>query len=194
LSYAALSATLSRIEVAIMAAKKSKTKKKSTKSAARAGTPTKPKAAPKRAATKKTAPKKAAPKKAAPKKNAAKKSVLPKAAPKKNAAKKSVLPKAAPKKAEVKPVAKAAPPKVQGAASSPRAASTAGKAFADKVRACESGTPVWFTVACGIEHAEIRSRGDDGMVVILTDAGATEVVPLAKLFETAEEARAARSW
>jgi hypothetical protein len=48
-------------------------------------------------------------------------------------------------------------------------------------------------VAGGIEHKAIQRRGADGTVVILTDAGATVVVSPANLFETADEARAARS-
>jgi hypothetical protein len=54
------------------------------------------------------------------------------------------------------------------------------------------GTGVWFTVAGGIEHGVIQRKGG-GAVVILTDAGATEVVPSGNLFETTDEARAARS-
>lgn len=66
------------------------------------------------------------------------------------------------------------------------------KAFANKVRDCDAGTGIWFMVAGGIEHAAIQRRGGDGAVVILTDAGVTEVVSLGNLFETADEARAAR--
>jgi hypothetical protein len=66
------------------------------------------------------------------------------------------------------------------------------KAFAEKVQDCDAGTATWFIVAGGIEHAVIQKRGSDGAVVILTDAGVTEVVSLGNLFETANEARAAR--
>jgi hypothetical protein len=66
------------------------------------------------------------------------------------------------------------------------------KAFANKVRDCDAGTGIWFIVAGGIEHAVLQERGSDGAVVIRTDAGVTEVVPLGNLFETADEARAAR--
>lgn len=66
------------------------------------------------------------------------------------------------------------------------------KAFANKVRDCEAGTAIWFMVAGGIEHAAIQGRGSDGAVVIRTDAGVTEIVSSDNLFETADEARAAR--
>jgi hypothetical protein len=66
------------------------------------------------------------------------------------------------------------------------------KAFADKVRDCDAGTAIWFMVAGGIEHAAIQGRGHDGAVQIVTDAGVTEVVSARNLFETADEARAAR--
>jgi hypothetical protein len=66
-------------------------------------------------------------------------------------------------------------------------------AFADNMRDCVSGTPVWYTVAGGIEHAALLRRGTEGTLVILTDAGATVVVSPANLFETADEARAARN-
>jgi hypothetical protein len=66
------------------------------------------------------------------------------------------------------------------------------KAFAEKVQDCDPGTGIWFMVAGGIEHAVIQRRGSDGAVVIRTDAGVTEVVSFGNLFETANEARAAR--
>jgi hypothetical protein len=47
-------------------------------------------------------------------------------------------------------------------------------------------------VAGSVEHAAIQKRGSDGAVVIRTDAGVTEVVAVGNLFETADEARAAR--
>jgi len=43
-----------------------------------------------------------------------------------------------------------------------------------------------------VEHATIQKSGGDGAMVIRTDAGATEVVTAGNLFETADEARAAR--
>lgn len=67
------------------------------------------------------------------------------------------------------------------------------KTFAEKVRERDAGTDVWFMVAGGIEHAAIQRPGSDGAVVIRTDAGVTEVVPSGNLFETADEARAART-
>jgi len=157
---------------AIMAAKKSKANRSK-------------KAAPRRAPSKKVPPRRAA-KKVAPK--APKKSRRAVTKPAKKAAAKSNTP-AKRKLGSTKPVPKkrvapkATPPKRQ-----PPAA-----ALADNVRDCVSGTPVWFTVAGGIEHAAIQRRGTDGTVVIVTDAGATEVVASSNLFETAEEARAARS-
>jgi hypothetical protein len=66
------------------------------------------------------------------------------------------------------------------------------KAFAEKVRDCDAATGIWFITAGSVEHAAIQRRGGDGAVVIRTDAGMTEVVPLSNLFETADEARAAR--
>jgi hypothetical protein len=66
------------------------------------------------------------------------------------------------------------------------------KAFAKKVQDCDAGTGIWFIVAGSVEHAVIQRRGSDGAVVIRTDAGVIEVVPLGNLFETADEARAAR--
>jgi hypothetical protein len=75
--------------------------------------------------------------------------------------------------------------KKQGAVPLPRT-------FAEKVRDGDAGTGVWFITAGNIEHAAIQKRGLDATVVILTDAGVTEVVPASNLFEAAEEARAAR--
>lgn len=56
----------------------------------------------------------------------------------------------------------------------------------------DGGTGIWFIVAGSVEHAVIQRRGSNGAVVIRTDAGVTEVVPVGNLFETADEARAAR--
>jgi hypothetical protein len=66
------------------------------------------------------------------------------------------------------------------------------KTFTENVQDCEAGTAVWFITAGSVEHATIQKRSGDGAVVILTDAGVTEVVPASNLFETAEQARAAR--
>jgi hypothetical protein len=66
------------------------------------------------------------------------------------------------------------------------------KAFGEKVRDCDAGTGIWFITAGSVEHAAIQKRGIDGAVVIRTDAGVTDVVPVGNLFETADEARAAR--
>jgi hypothetical protein len=74
----------------------------------------------------------------------------------------------------------------------PRARPQRFKPFADKVQDCDAGTGIWFIVAGGIEHAVIQRRGRDNEVVTLTDAGVTEVVSSSNLFETADEARAAR--
>jgi hypothetical protein len=94
--------------------------------------------------------------------------------------------RAAPKKSPTKatkPARKPPPPAVRR---------PSPKAFAEKVRDCDAGTAIWFMVAGGIEHASIERRGNDGAIVIRTDAGVTEVVPSGNLFETADEARAAR--
>jgi outer membrane biosynthesis protein TonB len=178
LSESLRSAKLNRNEVATMGAKKSKTKKKPAKAAPRAATTKKPKKAVK-----------ASPKKKTP---AAKKKALPKARP-------------APKKAAPKPSRKASAPtpakpkapaaKPATAAPKPRAAGTrpTSKSLADRVRDCDAGTPVWFTVAGGIEHATVVRLGEDGAAVIRTDAGTIAVVSPSNLFETADAARAARS-
>ena len=114
---------------------------------------------------------KSAPKKAASKKVRTKATKPPR---KTSSAKKKVMARKPPR-----PTSPAIPPK------SP-------KAFAEKVRDCDAGTETWFIVAGSVEHASIRGRGSDGTMVIRTDAGVTEVVPVGNLFETAEEARAAR--
>jgi hypothetical protein len=62
----------------------------------------------------------------------------------------------------------------------------------EKVRDYDAGTGIWFITAGSVEHAAIRRRGGDGAVVIRTDAGVTEVVPVSNVFETADEARVAR--
>ena len=113
--------------------------------------------------------------------------------------------KKAKKKAPTKPAKKKAAPPPKSTQTAKRraapkktmavkkqAAAPPPKSFADKVRDCDAGTRVWFMVAGGIEHAAIQRRGGDGAVVILTDAGVPEVVPSGNLFETADEARAAR--
>jgi hypothetical protein len=74
----------------------------------------------------------------------------------------------------------------------PAAPAPPSRTFAEKVRDCDAGTGVWFISAGSVEHASIQKRGSDGAVVIVTDAGVTEVVPVGDLFETADEARAAR--
>jgi hypothetical protein len=148
-----------RAEVAIMAAKKSKTKKPG-KSA--------PKGAKKAGKAAKAAPKRSA---AKPKK-LAKKPPPPKRAPAKKVAPKKTTPAKGPATAAVR--------------------APSQKAFGDSVRDCLVGTPVWYTVAGGIEHAAIHRRGSDGAIVIVTDAGSTAVVAASNLFETAGEARAAR--
>jgi len=66
------------------------------------------------------------------------------------------------------------------------------RSFADRIRDCDAGTAVWFITAGSVEHAAIQGRGTDGAVVICTDAGVKEVVSAGNLFETADEARAAR--
>jgi hypothetical protein len=66
------------------------------------------------------------------------------------------------------------------------------KAFSEKVRDCDAGTGIWFVVAGSVEHAVIESRRTDGAVAIRTDAGVPEIVSKGNLFETADEARAAR--
>jgi len=81
---------------------------------------------------------------------------------------------------------KAHAPKTQGANA------RASKTFAQMVGDRDAGTPVWFITAGGVEHASIQSSGGAGAVVIRTDAGVTEVVPVSNIFETADEARAAR--
>ena len=100
-------------------------------------------------------------------------------------AKKKAAPKRTPKKGAKRPAAPKVATKRPAAVSPP-------KTFANRVRDCDTGTAVWFIVAGGIEHAAIQRRGSEGAVVILTDAGVPEVVPSSNLFETAEEARAAR--
>jgi hypothetical protein len=74
----------------------------------------------------------------------------------------------------------------------PTAPAPPPKTFVEKVRDCDAGTGVWFITAGSVEHAAIQKRGSDDAVAILTDAGVMEVVPASNIFETAEEARAAR--
>jgi hypothetical protein len=138
-------------------------------------------------AAKKVTKKSAAKKKAAPKNKT--KMVAKKRAPAKPAKKKS-----APKNKAKTAAKKKAPPKPAKKKPAPKHAPVPPlKTFAEKVRERDAGTEVWFTVAGGIEHAAIQRRGSDGAVVIRTDAGITEVVPSGNLFETADQARAART-
>jgi hypothetical protein len=111
-----------------------------------------------------------------------------KSAPKSTAIKKS------PKKPTKRPLSpKHLPAKKKAAPATSRATPRSPKTFADHARDCDAGTSIWFTVAGGIEHAVIQKQGGDGAVVIVTDAGVTEIVSLGNLFETADEARAART-
>ncbi len=110
-----------------------------------------------------------------------------KGAPTKAAAKRTSAPKKKPKKAAKKRAA----PMLKKAAKM-RAAVPLPKTFAEKVRGCDAGTGVWFITAGSVEHAAIQERGSDGAVMIVTDAGVPEIVPVGNLFETADEARAAR--
>jgi hypothetical protein len=146
-----------------MAARKTKTKAKSKKAGSRAASEKPKKKAPPKPATRKLAPKKKA-KKTTPSHTTPKK--LKRGAPTRPAKKKT----AARKPAAVERVT----------------------TFQEKVENCDAGTGVWFTVAGGVEHAVLQRRGSEGAVEILTDAGVTEVVPSSNLFETADEARAAR--
>jgi hypothetical protein len=130
------------------------------------------------------------------KKTKSKKQTRAKSAPKGAAAKKSLKKSAKPtkkassaKKVAAKKKAAARKPHRPG---SPQFPPQRPKAFAEKVQDYDAGTGIWFMVAGGIEHAVIQRRGSDGAVVIRTDAGVTEVVSLGNLFETANEARAAR--
>ena len=130
-------------------------------------------------------------------KKKAKKQQRAKSAPKARAAKE-------PSKKSKKPFKKASPARKVAAKKKPTARKPmrpaplhapprSARGFADKVRDCDAGTGVWFTVAGGIEHAVIQRRGSEGAVVILTDAGVPEVVRPGNLFATADEARAART-
>ena len=87
---------------------------------------------------------------------------------------------------------KKATPRTAPRALPARVSTGAPKAFARNVADADRGTGVWFVVAGSVEHAAIQKRGADGTMILRTDAGATEVVPLSNLFETADEARAAR--
>jgi hypothetical protein len=126
-----------------------------------------------------------------------------KAAPKRAPSKKSPQPAkkvAASKKvaAKKRPVKENAHAKMRRAAAlrraraAPRALASPSKSFAEKVRNCDAGTGIWFVTAGSVEHAALQQRSGDGAVVIRTDAGVTEIVPVSNLFETADEARAAR--
>jgi|SRR5580658_8624636 hypothetical protein len=148
---------------------------------------TRAKSTPKRAAPKDSRKKVTKPTKKAP----SVKKVAPKKAPSKSApvgkspAKRVPVTKKAPVKTRQTPAPRQAPAPPTAPAASP-------KSFVEKVRDCDAGTGVWFITAGSVEHAAIQKLGSDGAVVILTDAGVTEVVPASNLFETAEEARAAR--
>jgi hypothetical protein len=95
-----------------------------------------------------------------------------------------------------KAVAKKAPAKTAPAKKAPAkkvaAKTVAARTFAEKVRDCDAGTGIWFITAGSVEHAAIQRRGGDGAVVIRTDAGVTELVLAGNVFETGDEARAAR--
>lgn len=142
----------------------------------------------------KSAPKGAAIKKAPKKvpKPAKKPPAAKEISAKRNTAKKR-LPRTAP--AAKPPAKKAAPgpaPAARPVPTPPAVHAPSARTFADKVRDCATGTGVWFITAGSVEHAAIQRRGADGAVVLLTDAGATEIVAVSNLFETADEARAAR--
>lgn len=103
--------------------------------------------------------------------------------------KEGVAKKAPGKKVPVKTLPAAAPRQAPDSAAAP---APPPKTFAEKIRDCDTGTGIWFITAGSVEHAAIQRRSDGGAVVIRTDAGAMEVVPVSNLFETADEARAAR--
>jgi hypothetical protein len=114
-------------------------------------------------------------------------------AAKKTTAKKAKMPKKGVRTAASKPAKKklAAKPAKEKAAKT-QAKAPRARTFAEKVRDCDAGTAVWFITAGSVEHATIQRSGGDGAMVIRTDAGATEVVTAGNIFETADEARAAR--
>ena len=89
------------------------------------------------------------------------------------------------------PAKKRSAPKWMKAAKT-QAAAPRRRTFADKVRDCDAGTGVWFITAGSVEHAAIQERGSEGAVMIVTDAGVPETVSVSNLFETADQARAAR--
>jgi hypothetical protein len=126
--------------------------------------------------------------KAAPKRAPSKKS--PQAA-KKVAASKKVAAKKRPVKKDAHAETRRAAA-LRRAPAAPRALASPSKSFAEKVRDCDAGTGIWFITAGSVEHAALQQRSGDGAVVIRTDAGVTEIVPVSNLFETANEARAAR--
>jgi hypothetical protein len=103
--------------------------------------------------------------------------------------KKVVAKKAPAKKVPVKTRRVAAPRQAPASAAAP---APRPKTFVEKVRDYDAGTGIWFITAGSVEHAAIQRRGGDGAVVIRTDAGVTEVVPVSNVFETADEARVAR--
>jgi hypothetical protein len=144
----------------------------------------------------KSTPKKATPKNSRKKltKATSKPSSAKKVAPKKVLSKKAPVRKSPAKSVPVtkRPPVKTQPTPASQAAAPIKAPVAPPKSFVEKVRDCDAGTAVWFITAGSVEHAAIQKRGSDGAVVIVTDAGVTEVVPVSNLFETAEEARAAR--
>ncbi|MGH7437603.1 MAG: hypothetical protein ACRENE_18150 [Polyangiaceae bacterium] len=124
-------------------------------------------------------------------KPARKPSPIAKAPARKAATKKKALPKGgkrAPKKGVVKTQARPVQPQVPP----PRVLAAKAKSFADRVRDREVGIGVWFITAGSVEHASIQGWGAEDTARIRTDAGVVEVVPSTNLFETADEARAAR--
>jgi len=103
----------------------------------------------------------------------------------------------APKKAARAPASRSLEKKLAAKPAKKKAAKTQAKApppktFAEKLRDRDAGTAVWYITAGGIEHAAIQRSGGGSAVVIRTDAGVTEVVATTNIFETADEARAAR--
>ena len=149
---------------------------------------TRAKAVPKRAIPKRSWKKVTKPtrKPSSAKKVAAKKGSAKKVPARRALARKLPAKKTAPVKTRPTP----APP--PSALASPKVPAPPPKTFAQKVRERDAGTGIWFITAGSVEHASIQKRGSDGVVVIVTDAGVTEVVPVGNLFETADEARAAR--
>jgi len=116
----------------------------------------------------------------------AKKTTAKKAKTLKKKVERASRPKTAKRRTTPTKAAKTQAPKTHGANA------RASKTFTKMVEDRDAGTPVWFITAGGVEHASIQSSSGAGAVVIRTDAGMTEVVPVSNIFETADEARAAR--